>query len=206
MRPIFFLFLMSLLLLSCNEKPNESNQDSSDHDPNSVAGLLIDSDESTKAQNPRNTNITLWVRADALFNDPENNVQSVVDSYCELSDDRNNPSPQPIMNFISDVNADRVVKWQAISLETENLDPKLFDPVDLTKQYQLRIVQVNKKDGLSTNFFDKVILPGNSGKVIAISNGNAVGGNEYEYNIWFSVTHDGQTLFFKIDPKLRGNN
>ncbi|NNK87834.1 MAG: hypothetical protein HKO90_06095 [Flavobacteriaceae bacterium] len=199
MRPILFLFVVSLFLSSCRVKPDSP-------DPYSVAAFVRSAPEFTKVQSAMNTNITLWVVADALFNDPENNIQSVVDSYCKLSDDRNNPSPVPIINFISDVDAARVVKWQAVSLESENLDPKFFNPVDLKMQYQVRIEQVNKKDSQSLDFFDKVILPGNSGKVIAISNGNATNGEEYEYNIWFSITHGGQTLLFRIDPKLRGNN
>ncbi|MBT8288350.1 MAG: hypothetical protein KJO00_10040, partial [Bacteroidia bacterium] len=57
------------------------------------------------------------------------------------------------------------------------------------------------------NFFDKTILAGNSGMVIAKVKDSNIEDYLYYYDILFSVKpKKGDKLFFQIDPILKGNN
>ena len=159
--------------------------------------------ESKNPSSPQNTNICLHVKVDTLFNDPNNFDQDFVESVCRLSDNRTNPQPLPINDFTSEVNKFKMVVWET-SMHLSG-DYKYLDN-DSFKHYSLEIIQIQKKKNEEKDFFDYTLMPGIKGKVTSLVRDNFTAGEEYCYNIVFSVTKSGTTKFFSIDPKLRGNN
>ena len=112
------------------------------------------------------TEIKLSVDAEALYNAPNNNTESVVLSHCTLSDNRSNATAtgNGIPGFISPANKTKKVRWNIVEANSNN-------------SYTLRIEQIQMKEGVqgNTDIFSKTIIAGKSGWVISTVDGQVPG-------------------------------
>ncbi|MBT8287501.1 MAG: hypothetical protein HKN00_08980 [Flavobacteriaceae bacterium] len=149
---------------------------------------------------PKDTKITLFVTAQGLYGDPQNNDPNVILANCQLNDNQGAPttSGPGIPSFQSKVFKNKMVTWDV--------------EVDVNSDeagYSVAIEQIEMKfTGPSTDdFFIKKVFAGKSGKVMARVKNADIQDKLYYYNILFSVKpKTGPKLFFEIDPILKGNN
>lgn len=142
-----------------------------------------------------NTSIELVVsNAEEVFSLPEGELGHEGLSQCMLlANDINVAEGEEIKNMYTDVYPVSVVSFSA-----------LLDNVPENQGYSIKLNDVQYiNDGASKNFFQKKILTPNSLKIITVSDMTWL--DFCKYKIEFSVSCDGETRNYSIDPFLRGN-
>ncbi|WP_445384884.1 hypothetical protein ACT6NV_13065 [Robiginitalea sp. IMCC44478] len=113
---------------------------------------------------------------------------------CELADQFHSATGEAIKKFESQVFSKNKVKWSAEIIETAE-----------NEGYDITIDQIKMLPNSPANIFNKIILPGNNGKVEAKVK-DLSKHEDYDYEIWFTLEDpSGNTKSFIIDPRLKAS-
>ncbi len=146
--------------------------------------------------------ITIEVRAANLFNDTGNLNKNKIEDQCRIKDLRNGQVNSSdfgrLKQHETSVNSNDDVTWEIVSLD---------EGFSVAIDHVSPVLTGNQK-----NFFRKFVLSGENGKVkekvkqLSFSPGASDNDKKYPYQVFFTITRNGESKPFFVDPKLKGGD